>query len=169
MGRLTGRSQSEKVMRGITREKPELLPGCKALRAARKPCHPAKSRWNDQDRHQTRRPHPGGNDRRPSRRRGNHVIPRLPKSAKQRPGPSPHIPGTSQSRCRTPLDPPDSIGHVAFDYLTNWRLGVAQTMLRKGNSLKLIAVAVGYATALTRVFTQRVGMPSSEWLAGSVR
>jgi AraC-like DNA-binding protein len=57
-----------------------------------------------------------------------------------------------------------------FDYLTNWRLGVAQTMLRKGSSLKLTAAAVGYAnsTALTRVFTQRVGMSPSEWLAGSV-
>jgi AraC-like DNA-binding protein len=31
------------------------------------------------------------------------------------------------------------VGMTPFDYLTNWRLGVAQTMLRKGNSLKLIA------------------------------
>ncbi|HVJ07840.1 MAG TPA: AraC family transcriptional regulator [Acidisarcina sp.] len=59
------------------------------------------------------------------------------------------------------------IGMTPFDYLTNWRLGVAQTMLRKGNSLKLIASAVGYtnATALTRVFTQRIGISPSEWLA----
>jgi AraC-like DNA-binding protein len=61
------------------------------------------------------------------------------------------------------------VGMTPFDYLTNWRLGVAQTMLRKGNSLKLIASAVGYAnaTALTRVFTQRLGMSPSEWLAHS--
>jgi transcriptional regulator GlxA family with amidase domain len=61
------------------------------------------------------------------------------------------------------------VGMTPFDYLTNWRLGVAQTMLRKGNSLKLIATAVGYtnATALTRVFTQRLGMSPSEWLARS--
>jgi AraC-like DNA-binding protein len=61
------------------------------------------------------------------------------------------------------------VGMTPFDYLTNWRLGIAQTMLRKGNSLKLIATAVGYAnaTALTRVFTQRVGMSPSEWLARS--
>jgi AraC-like DNA-binding protein len=61
------------------------------------------------------------------------------------------------------------VGMTPFDYLTNWRLGVAQTMLRKGNSLKLIAPAVGYAnaTALTRVFTQRLGLPPSEWLARS--
>jgi AraC-like DNA-binding protein len=61
------------------------------------------------------------------------------------------------------------VGTTPFDYLTNWRLGIAQTMLRKGNSLKLIASAVGYtnATALTRVFTQRLGMSPSEWLARS--
>jgi AraC-like DNA-binding protein len=61
------------------------------------------------------------------------------------------------------------VGMTPFDYLTNWRLGVAQTMLRKGNSLKLIASAVGYAnaTALTRVFTQRIGISPSVWLARS--
>ncbi|QNI32563.1 AraC family transcriptional regulator [Alloacidobacterium dinghuense] len=61
------------------------------------------------------------------------------------------------------------VGVTPFDYLTNWRLAVAQTMLRKGNSLKLIAPAVGYAnaTALSRVFTQHLGLPPSEWLAHS--
>jgi AraC-like DNA-binding protein len=61
------------------------------------------------------------------------------------------------------------VGITPFDYLTNWRLGIAQTMLRKGNSLKLIAAAVGYAnaTALTRVFTQRLGVSPSDWLARS--
>jgi transcriptional regulator GlxA family with amidase domain len=58
------------------------------------------------------------------------------------------------------------VGITPFDYLTNWRLGIAQTMLRKGNSLKLIATAVGYtnATALTRVFTKRLGTSPSDWL-----
>jgi len=61
------------------------------------------------------------------------------------------------------------VGMTPFDYLTNWRLGVAQTMLRKGKSLKLIAPSVGYtnSTALTRVFTQRLGMSPTEWLAQS--
>jgi AraC-like DNA-binding protein len=61
------------------------------------------------------------------------------------------------------------VGMTPFDYLTTWRLGVAQTMLRKGNSLKLIAPTVGYAnaTALSRVFTQRLGMSPSEWAARS--
>lgn len=61
------------------------------------------------------------------------------------------------------------VGMTPFDYLTNWRLAVAQTMLRKGNSLKLIAPTVGYAnsTSLTRVFTERLGMSPTEWLAQS--
>jgi AraC-like DNA-binding protein len=61
------------------------------------------------------------------------------------------------------------VGTTPFEYLTTWRLGVAQTMLLKGSSLKLTAPAVGYAnaTALTRVFTQRFGISPSEWLAGA--
>jgi AraC-like DNA-binding protein len=71
------------------------------------------------------------------------------------------------SRARFAAHFREVVGMTAFDYLTDWRLGVAQTMLRKGNSLKLIASAVGYtnATALTRVFTQRVGVSPSEWAA----
>ena len=59
------------------------------------------------------------------------------------------------------------VGATPFDYLTNWRMAVAQTMLLEGKSLKGIAPAVGYAnsTALTRVFTARLGMPPSDWLA----
>lgn len=59
------------------------------------------------------------------------------------------------------------VGATPCDYLTNWRLGIAQTMLRNGEPLKLIAPTVGYtnATALARVFTQRLGMAPSEWLA----
>jgi AraC-like DNA-binding protein len=61
------------------------------------------------------------------------------------------------------------VGMTPFNYLTNWRIGVAQTMLRKGNSLKLVAPAVGYAntTSLTRVFTERLGMSPTEWLSQS--
>jgi AraC-like DNA-binding protein len=61
------------------------------------------------------------------------------------------------------------VGTTPFDYLTDWRMAVAQTMLREGRSLKRIAPAVGYAnsTALTRVFTQRLGMAPTEWLARS--
>jgi transcriptional regulator GlxA family with amidase domain len=47
------------------------------------------------------------------------------------------------SRARFAPHFPQVVGMTPFEYLTNWRLGVAQTMLRKGNSLKLIASAVG--------------------------
>jgi AraC-like DNA-binding protein len=59
------------------------------------------------------------------------------------------------------------VGTTPFDYLTDWRIGVAQTMLLAGKSLKRVAPAVGYAnsTALTRVFTARLGVPPSNWLA----
>jgi AraC-like DNA-binding protein len=72
--------------------------------------------------------------------------------------------GMSRARFATHFR--EVVGMTPFDFLTNWRLGIAQTMLRKGNSLKLIASAVGYAnaTALTRVFTQRLGISPSEWL-----
>lgn len=73
------------------------------------------------------------------------------------------------SRARFAVHFRQMVGMTPFDYLTNWRLGIAQTMLRKGNSLKLIAPAVGYAnaTALSRVFTQRLGVAPSEWLGRS--
>ena len=61
------------------------------------------------------------------------------------------------------------VGITPFDYLTNWRMAVAQTMLLQGKSLKRIAPAVGYAnsTALTRVFRARLGVPPSDWIARS--
>lgn len=59
------------------------------------------------------------------------------------------------------------VGITPFSYLTDWRIGVAQTMLRKGESLKVIAPAVGYmnSAALSRVFVQRLGLSPSEWLS----
>jgi len=53
------------------------------------------------------------------------------------------------------------------DYLASWRLTIAQAELRKGASLKTIADTLGYAnaSALSRLFTQKVGMPAREWLA----
>jgi AraC-like DNA-binding protein len=48
------------------------------------------------------------------------------------------------------------VGVTPFDYLTDWRIGVA----------KIVAPSVGYAssTALTRVFCQRVGLSPTEWM-----
>ena len=59
------------------------------------------------------------------------------------------------------------MGQTPFEYLTCWRLGVAQSMLKKGEPLKMIAPAVGYSStgALTRTFSQVVGVPPMTWLA----
>lgn len=53
------------------------------------------------------------------------------------------------------------------DYLASWRLTIAQAELRKGASLKSIADTLGYAnaSALSRLFTQKIGLSAREWLA----
>ena len=53
------------------------------------------------------------------------------------------------------------------DYLAQWRLGIAQTELRSGASLKAVSDRLGYAnaSALSRLFTQKVGVSPREWLA----
>jgi transcriptional regulator GlxA family with amidase domain len=60
-----------------------------------------------------------------------------------------------------------TVGSTPFDYLTDWRIGLAQTLLRKGQSLKIVAPSVGFAssTALSRAFSRRIGSSPSEWLA----
>lgn len=90
-----------------------------------------------------------------------HKHPEMPWSLEQ----LAHRAGMSRARFAARFR--EIVGMTPFAYLTDWRLGVAQTMLRKGSSLKLIAAAVGYAnaTALTRVFTQRLGKSPSDWLA----
>lgn len=59
------------------------------------------------------------------------------------------------------------VGMTPFSYLTNWRIGVAQDMLRKGDPLKMVAPAVGYSasTAFSRAFSDRIGVSPMEWLA----
>jgi AraC-like DNA-binding protein len=73
------------------------------------------------------------------------------------------------SRARFALHFHEIVGVTPFEYLTDWRIGIAQTMLRKGESLKLIAPSVGYqsSTALARVFKQRLGLSPTEWLVKS--
>ncbi len=55
------------------------------------------------------------------------------------------------------------------DYLAHWRLAIAQAELRRGASVKAIADTLGYAnaSALSRVFAQKIGMSPREWLAGA--
>lgn len=61
-----------------------------------------------------------------------------------------------------------AVTHVTpLDYLTDWRMSVAQNLLKHGTSLKLIAPRVGYlsSVALARVFSRRVGVSPARWLA----
>jgi AraC-like DNA-binding protein len=76
-----------------------------------------------------------------------------------------HLAGMSRARFAAHFR--NVVGVTPFDYLTDWRIGIAHTLLRKREPLKLIAPAVGYtnATALTRIFTQRTGVSPSEWLS----
>jgi AraC-like DNA-binding protein len=58
-----------------------------------------------------------------------------------------------------------TIGATPLDYLTDWRIGVAQTLLKMGRPLKLVAPQVGYThpVAFARVFTRRMGISPREW------
>lgn len=59
------------------------------------------------------------------------------------------------------------IGSTAGDYLTQWRLVVAKTLLQQGKSVKAVALEVGYAnaSALARAFSDKLGQSPTAWLA----
>ena len=59
------------------------------------------------------------------------------------------------------------MGQTPLEYLASWPLGVALSLLKRGESLKIVAPAVGFASAaaLTRSFSQHVGLPPVAWLA----
>lgn len=58
------------------------------------------------------------------------------------------------------------VGQPAGEYLSAWRVSVIQSALLKGRPMKGLADEVGYssASALTRAFSQVVGMSPSCWL-----
>lgn len=59
------------------------------------------------------------------------------------------------------------VGQPPADYVANWRLTIAQARLREGVPLKMLAGELGYSSqsALTRVFTARLGVSPREWLS----
>lgn len=59
------------------------------------------------------------------------------------------------------------VGDTPAGYLAHWRLALAQVQLRAGRSVKAAAGELGYASAsaLSRVFTQKVGVSPRHWLA----
>lgn len=60
----------------------------------------------------------------------------------------------------------DTVGQAPGDYLIEWRVGVAQGLLKKGRPVKVVANDVGYenASALARIFRKKVGLSPREWL-----
>ena len=57
-------------------------------------------------------------------------------------------------------------GSTPMDYLTRWRMTIAQNLLRRGQSIKAVATAVGYDSpaALTRTFGKIIGSSPREWM-----
>jgi AraC-like DNA-binding protein len=71
------------------------------------------------------------------------------------------------SRARFAVHFRDTVGLTPLEYLTDWRISLAQNLLKQGKSLKAIAPAVGYTSqvAFTRVFSRRLGLSPAAWLA----
>lgn len=71
--------------------------------------------------------------------------------------------GMSRSRFAAKFH--ETIGLTPGNYLAEWRVGVAQSLLRRGKSVQLVADKVGYGSpsALSRAFTAQVGITPSEW------
>lgn len=61
------------------------------------------------------------------------------------------------------------VGQTPNDYLTGWRVTVAQERLRAGESVARTANALGYASAaaFSRTFSQRTGLSPRQWMAQS--
>jgi AraC-like DNA-binding protein len=59
----------------------------------------------------------------------------------------------------------DVVGMTPGAYLSDWRLGLAKSMLLRGATVQAIAADVGYgsASALSRVFSSRLGQSPTEW------
>ena len=58
------------------------------------------------------------------------------------------------------------VGVPAMEYLTRWRIGVAQGLLRRGRASKVVAQEVGYGRSSTfgRAFAHVVGATPTAWL-----
>lgn len=58
------------------------------------------------------------------------------------------------------------VGQTPADYLVQWRVAIAQTLLRDGRSVKTAAAELGYGSAasLSRAFTQTVGASPRAWM-----
>lgn len=65
----------------------------------------------------------------------------------------------------------DLVGQTPNDYLTGWRVTLAQERLRAGESVGRTANALGYASAaaFSRTFAQRTGLSPRQWAVEASR
>lgn len=58
----------------------------------------------------------------------------------------------------------DLVGMTPYNYLTAWRMTVAQQLLRQGRPVTQVATDLGYtSSSFARAFTQREGVPPRTW------
>ncbi len=59
------------------------------------------------------------------------------------------------------------VGQTPADYLSDWRIVLAQSRLREGWPIKMLAEELGYAnpSALSRAFAAKIGVSPRAWLA----
>jgi AraC-like DNA-binding protein len=71
----------------------------------------------------------------------------------------------NMSRARFATRFRDTVGTTPMGYISEWRLSIARSLLRRGKSVQVIAVEVGYgsASALSRAFTAHTGLTPREW------
>ena len=70
------------------------------------------------------------------------------------------------SRARFAVHFKATVGSTPGDHLTQWRICLAQMLLKKGKAIDIVANEVGYSNAvsLTRVFKAQVGKTPKAWL-----
>jgi AraC-like DNA-binding protein len=73
---------------------------------------------------------------------------------------------SGMSRARFAVNFRETVGMTPLDYLTDWRMSVAQNLIKQGRPIKSVAMAVGYQSqaALTRVFSRRIGCSPTDWV-----
>jgi transcriptional regulator GlxA family with amidase domain len=71
----------------------------------------------------------------------------------------------NMSRARFAIRFRETVGTTPMGYISEWRLSIARSLLRRGKSVQVIAVEVGYASAsaLSRAFAAHTGLSPREW------
>lgn len=71
------------------------------------------------------------------------------------------------SRARFAVNFREKVGMTPLEYLTDWRISVAQKLLLQGKPINSVAFSVGYQShaALSRMFTKKLGYSPKDWLA----